>query len=611
MKRITGRINSFEAIRVLAILGVVFYHLNPKMTPYGYLGVVTLFVLAGYLSFYQISLKKPKPILDQLIKKWTKLYPPLVMMVSVISLLMIIFFPNFLKTLGSSIRASLLGFNNYQQIFAGESYFQGQLYLKPFTHLWAIALELQFYVLFILGISTFYRQQDSRKWTIILTSLSILSFIIFVYKIINNSDPTPAYYGLESRLFSFLIGMLATIYTPMLRKFKLKNITSIFIFILLIFLFFKNTSNMPIQMLIYTFLVSLLLMVSFYETSFLKKLGHNEIIKYLSSRSYFLYLWHYPIIEMMIRFFANKKINTTVLMILILIISLTITEAFYQLHQRFNKKMGYYALTLILVLVLLLLPYKILYELRADQNFKDLENSLTQEPTQTMPTHPQPAPQPEVDQKDVIQLSPSATKEDFQESFITYFEQLNQYNPNVYYTFEDFIRYRTLPVTLIGDSIAYIAQPHFESYLPNIVISAEKSRLLEEVDQYYFELKEKNQIKDILILSFGTNSVVETDEGLIKIWEDLDGKPMILLDLVMPYPVNEESRNKIIHNFIETHDNVYLASWYEYAKSHAEFFAQDFMHPNDLGSRAFIHLITDKIIEIAKEMETQGKLEVK
>lgn len=114
-----------------------------------------------------------------------------------------------------------------------------------------------------------------------------------------------------------------------------------------------------------------------------------------------------------------------------------------------------------------------------------------------------------------------------------------------------------------------------------------------------------------MILSFGTNAITETDEGLIKIWEDLKGKPMIILDLVMPYPVNEESRNEIIHHFVNTHENVYLASWYDFAKSHAEFFAEDYMHPNDLGSRAFIHMITDKVIEIAKLMETNGKLKVK
>lgn len=608
MRTKSSRIQSYEVIRVIAIFGVVFYHLNAKMPPYGYLGVVTLFVLAGYLSFHQILIKRPKPIVKQLLNKWKKLYPPLVIMIGVVSVVMMIVFPNFLGALGHSVRASILGLNNYQQILAGDSYFHGQLYLKPFTHLWAITLELQFYLVFILGVSTFYSKKDEKQWSIGLGIFSIASFIIFIVKVMANTDPTPAYYGFESRLFSFSIGMLAYQYTPYLRRFKFKRFTSLITLILLVVFYFKNTSNMPVQMLVYTLLVSVLLMASFYETTILKSFSETRIIKGLSKRSYFLYLWHYPIIEIMIRLFSTIKMNTILLMLIILIVSFVVTEVFYQLHQRFNKKLAYHGLTFLLSIVLLLTPFKTIYNLRADDSFKQLETSLTQEGEEIKkPVDPEPV----VEQTEVIELSPTTQKEDFQESFISYFDQLNQISPDVNYSFEDFLTYREIPVTLIGDSVAFIAQPHFESYLPNIVTSAEKSRLLEEVDQYYFQLKKQNKIREIVILSFGTNAITETDEGLIKIWEDLKGKPMIILDLVMPYPVNEESRNEIIHHFVNTHENVYLASWYDFAKSHAEFFAEDYMHPNDLGSRAFIHMITDKVIEIAKLMETNGKLKVK
>lgn len=358
------------------------------------------------------------------------------------------------------------------------------------------------------------------------------------------------------------------------------------------------------QMILYSLILSLLLMVSAWETTFLRTLGQTKPIKWLSSRSYFIYLWHYPIIEIGSRLTSNIKLPTILFMVLMIVISGIVSELFYWLHKKFHNQFMYHLITLIISIALLLVPFNSLYELRADDDFKSLETALTQEPELEVVKPVEPIEPP----KDVLTLSPKESQADFQESFVSYFDQLNQIQPEINYTFDDFLRYREIPVTLIGDSIAYIAQPHFSTYLPNIITSAQKSRLLEEADQYYFELKENNQIQDILVLSFGTNSLEETDEGLIKIVEDYKDKPIIILDLVMPYPINEQTRNDLIHQFVERYDNVYLASWYDYSKTHPEFFAPDFMHPNDLGSRAFIHLITNKVIEIAKELENQGKL---
>lgn len=600
------RIKSFDTIRAVAVAGVLLYHLNAGWAPYGYLGVVTFFVMAGYLSLHHLLERGSQPIKQQLISKGRKLYPPLITMLFVVSLVMIIFFPNFLGTYGSSMRSAILGVNNYQQLLSGDSYFQGQLYLKPLTHLWAISLELQFYLLFILLVNRFYDDRQAHVWQRGLLGVSLISIFIFAIKIRLNADPTPAYYGLESRLFSFSLGMLARQMTPVIQSFRYKR-TLVFIgFGLAIGLYFKNFSSMTLQMAVYSLLISGLLMAAFWDHSFLKSVSELSPIRWFSHRSYYIYLWHYPVIAMGSRWLANVKLPLLVYILMMLVLSLGIAESFYRLQAKIGRQQLLQAGLILLSVVLLALPYQQLYDLRADESFKQLEQALTQDPSSQEPSLTgEPGP---FDAQSIIRLKPSAVREDFQPTFISSFDELNQVSPEINYSFVDFLRYRDLPVTLIGDSIAYMAEIHFPSYLPNIYTSAEKSRLLEEVDQYYFDLKAKQQIRQVVILSFGSNAINETDEGLEKIWQDLDGKPMILVDLVMPYPVNEESRNAIIHQFAQTHDNVYLASWYDYAKTNPEFFEADYMHPNDLGARAFIHLITDQVIEIAKAMEAEGKL---
>lgn len=599
----TGRIKSFEPIRVVAMAGVVFYHLNAQSAPYGYLGVVTLFVMAGYLSLHHVLQDKPRSIPDQLIQKWHKLFPPMIMMILTVSLLMIVFYPNFLGSYGGSVRASVLGLNNYHQLLSGDSYFQGQMYLKPLTHLWAIALEIQFYLLFILGVSRFYDPQKKRQWSRALIGISLVSIGICWIKLKVYQDPTPAYYGLESRLFSFTIGMLARQMTIDFQTFRWKRTAAFIGFSLSSLLLFTNVESMTIQLVAYSLLIAILLIVSFYDNSFLRSLGELSVFRWLSARSYLIYLWHYPIIAMGSRLLANTKLPAIVFMILVLMLSLFVADRSYRWHRSLNRHQINRGLSLVMALMLLIIPYRTVFERRADESFRQLEKELSQD---------EAADRVETSQAPTADhlLHPSATRSDFSESFITWFDQLNQISPEVDYSFDDFLRYRDIPVTLIGDSIAYIAQPHFSSYLPNIVTSAEKSRLLEEVDQYYFQLKQRGQIGDVLVVSFGSNSVEETDDGLEKIWQDLADKPMILVDLVMPYPVNEESRNKIIHEFAATHEHVYLASWYDYAKEQPDFFLADFMHPNDLGSRAFIHLITNQVIAIARQMEADGELKI-
>ena len=48
-------IKSFDALRVVALLGVFLYHLMPNFVPSGYLGVVIFFVLAGFLTMKQVA----------------------------------------------------------------------------------------------------------------------------------------------------------------------------------------------------------------------------------------------------------------------------------------------------------------------------------------------------------------------------------------------------------------------------------------------------------------------------------------------------------------------------------------------------------------------------
>lgn len=148
MKRYIG---SYDGIRVIALFGVVFYHIIPSVFKSGYLGVVTFFVMAGYLTINQtIHAEKKDNRTSELIKKiknkFFKLYPPLIFMIFLVSLFIFFFFKADFGTISSDIKTSLLSIYNYAQISMGGSYFENTGRLAPFTHLWALSLEIQVYI---------------------------------------------------------------------------------------------------------------------------------------------------------------------------------------------------------------------------------------------------------------------------------------------------------------------------------------------------------------------------------------------------------------------------------------------------------------------------------
>ena len=160
---------------------------------------------------------------------------------------------------------------------------------------------------------------------------------------------------------------------------------------------------------------------------------------------------------------------------------------------------------------------------------------------------------------------------------------------------------RDAKITLIGDSIAEGAKSSLIHRFKNMHIDSLAGREIETAYDVFSRLLNYGKIGDIVIVSLGTNAkdVIRTDK-LEMIYEKLNGKPMFLLSIVMPYKGQERNRNRDIKKFVKTHNNCYLIDYYKAMKNHPEYFNEDGVHPNGIGSEVYAQIIFDAITRFLK-----------
>ena len=140
-----------DGLRALAVLAVIAYHLHLPWAPGGLLGVCIFFVLSGYL------------ITDILVAQWQfsgglnlkefwlgrarRLLPALFVMLAGVIVWLSFYDPGRLSSLWNDIIAAVFYTSNWWLIFHQVSYFASFGPPSPLGHLWSLAIEEQFYLL--------------------------------------------------------------------------------------------------------------------------------------------------------------------------------------------------------------------------------------------------------------------------------------------------------------------------------------------------------------------------------------------------------------------------------------------------------------------------------
>jgi peptidoglycan/LPS O-acetylase OafA/YrhL len=226
VKRNQRYMPGLDGLRAIAVLAVIAFHLGFGWAPGGLLGVGIFFTLSGYLITDILLSQLARRGHIRLGRFWLararRLLPALFVMLIVVVAWVTIFGPAQPRQFRDAVVASALYVSNWQLIFGDVSYFARFAPPGPLNHLWSLAIEEQFYIVWpfmlLIGVKlvreTPLASGVRPRLAVATLALAIASAILMAVLYHPSLDPSRVYYGTDTRASELLFGAALAMIWP-------------------------------------------------------------------------------------------------------------------------------------------------------------------------------------------------------------------------------------------------------------------------------------------------------------------------------------------------------------------------------------------------------------
>lgn len=616
-----------DGLRAIAVLAVIVYHANKSWLPGGFLGVEVFFVISGYLitlllinesqqqgriSFKSFWIRRARRLLPAM---WTLLLG--------VTMYASLFEREELGKLRGDVIAAFVYVFNWFKIWSGSSYFDASA-LDPLRHLWSLAVEEQFYLVWPLLIALVMKRFGRRpaKLGVIFLGISIAIslYVATSYAAGVRGTPieTPEQYislfgHAVSRLDFLFLGTLgrsgglfmgaalAFWYRPDMfastAKSSDRHVVSVFgvagiAGLAYLMWVFRDVITIPETgdvrgydplfqggFLLVGVASVAVITAAVHPHSFIgnKVLG-NPVFTYLGRRSYGLYLYHWPVYQLYRKVSSNYLSLAQFVVLSLIVLALTeISYRFIEMPIRQGQFGEWW------------------HKLRYPRTDADTERR-----TKFFALGAVAAVLPVFS---VVSLALGTGEGKIAES-IKRNEGVVQnllgttVPPDPSATTLPATQTTTLdgqviPILAIGDSVMLGAANILTER--GITVDALKSRPFRQALEISNYVKSIGRLGEFVIIHLGTNGPVDQatlDEIMVPL-KDVD--IVLMVTAHVPTRKWQDSNNELIRAMPNAYGNVRVLDWFKVAEAHPEYLYGDKVHLNNQGQRTYADLIMQAI----------------
>ncbi len=615
-------IPGLDGIRALAVLAVIAYHFNFSWARGGFLGVDIFFVLSGYLITSTMLPLKGNQLTVSLKKFWIgrfrRLLPAAYVMIITSFVWAMLFHKELLHTLRGDALSSIFYSSNWWFIFHKLSYFDSFGSPSPLKNLWSLAIEEQFYVIWplLLMIGLYVVKKQSKLAKIVFIG-AICSALLMAILYQPGADPSRVYYGTDTRCFELLIGCWLALIWPMKRLSsqklsinhmkKLNSISFISFTIFLVSIMYVDEFQTFLYrggMFLFCLNAAVLIACVCHPVSILGRILAWKPLCWIGSRSYGIYLWHYPVMVLgtPIHEIGNPSYWRIALQLVLIV---TIAECSYRFIEMPIRKEGFWAyyrkyfvfnkkkwgsLTFSRKVSTVMAPLFLLVFFTGITGVvgEGQQSSKDSYPTAIKINGDEPTANP-IKEPDKTTDNPSPSKEEEVDVPDIETPKPEEHETNVVPEKED-----AYPnILAIGDSVMIDIATSLHKVFPNITIDGKIGRQVSQAVKLAPNYASFNQSNNAIIIQLGTNGYFTNDQidTLLAAFAHAD---IYLVNTRVPRSWEGKVNASLLQKS-EEHENITLIDWHAAALNHPEYFAPDGVHLEKKGVEVLTNLIQQSI----------------
>lgn len=607
------RFAGLDGLRAVAVALVVVYHLFPG-SPLrgGFVGVDVFFVISGFLITSLLlrpsrlgRLSSPRRLIDFWRRRARRLLPALAVVITVCATAAWLLGGDLLVGMGRQVLGAATFSYNWLAVADGTDYFAATA-PELFRNFWSLAVEEQFYVVWPL-LLPLVLLIPGRWPRVALLLIAAGGSAWWMSQLVAAGDVTRAYFGTDAHAFGLLIGIalaLAVADMPDRVWMRSRRVLTGALLIGLIGIAAvvvaalqpetPDAATFPGALLLATLGSALAVFAGVWPGSWFGRALDVQPLKWIGDRSYGIYLWHWPVLVLMLvgtqRFGpeAGVPVWTGALALVVSVGAAAASYRFVELPFRrvgfrhalralgrritgspVSRFTGIAALTVTAVAIggtaaaVINAPYTTSAVAAINRGAEALDEA---------PETPTPEPTPEPTPAEEAIVVPDGTE-----------------------------------ITAVGDSVMLASAPSLLDEFPGISVDAEVSRSIWAGPDILTNLAANGELRENVVVALGTNGPV--DWGVLEQMSQIAGpdRNLILVNAHAPRDWIPEV-NADLEAFADSHRSVWIADWSGAITPHEDLLAGDGIHPGDAGGRVFADCVERTLESIEKERLRAEKL---